>query len=263
MKFGDYLRDQRNEKGWTQPEAAEQRGIEQSYLSKLENGKAYPSEEVFEKLRSAYGLDLDAICEQVSDPELQKMREVSSIRATLNGRARKGLRAYRGAMLLGAFLIVLGSGLLAHWGWVSHTVRPVVYIYESKGAVLEGESPYLFNRMPSSRELAHMSGQHFEKYFLDEKQIARQFELGRLNDIDRDMYLQRLALQARLDFDQQSIGAHRGDMFIEQVQGGSRTYTLVDERGKYRPQDTAAFFIFGIMGIVAGIMSFIVGARWR
>lgn len=37
MKFGDYLKQKRAERGWTQPEAASHVKIEQSYLSKLEN----------------------------------------------------------------------------------------------------------------------------------------------------------------------------------------------------------------------------------
>lgn len=36
MKFGEYLKNQRTELGWTQPDAAAKAGIEQSYLSKLE-----------------------------------------------------------------------------------------------------------------------------------------------------------------------------------------------------------------------------------
>ncbi|MDQ2077737.1 helix-turn-helix domain-containing protein [Marinimicrobium sp. ABcell2] len=37
MTLGERLRQLRTEKSWTQPQAAETIGIEQSYLSKLEN----------------------------------------------------------------------------------------------------------------------------------------------------------------------------------------------------------------------------------
>lgn len=50
MKFGVYLRSLREKAGWTQPEAAEKIEIEQSYLSKLETGKCFPSEDIFSKL---------------------------------------------------------------------------------------------------------------------------------------------------------------------------------------------------------------------
>jgi transcriptional regulator with XRE-family HTH domain len=61
MNFGAYLKSQRDARGWTQPMAAEKIGIEQSYLSKLETGKATPSEEMFERLVNAYDIDLDAL----------------------------------------------------------------------------------------------------------------------------------------------------------------------------------------------------------
>ena len=263
MKFGDYLRDQRNEKGWTQPEAAEHCGIEQSYLSKLENGKAFPSEEVFEKLRSAYDLDIAAVCDQVSDPELEKMREVGAIRTMLNGRARKTVRAYRTALLLGAALVVLGSGLLAHWGWVSHSPNLEYYVYESKGVVLEGESPYLFKSMPTSRDLARMNGHAYDNFFRSAEAMQTEYDKGRLSRAELDTYLLRLELRDRLDYDTLTYGNHRGEMFIEPADGGSRTYTLVDRREKEAAIHTAAYFIFGVMFVVSGLLSFFVGSRWR
>lgn len=263
MKFGDYLREQRNNKGWTQPEAADHCGIEQSYLSKLENGKAYPSEEVFEKLRSAYDLNLAEICESVADPELEKMREVTAVRGALNARVQMGLKTHRRSLLLGAFLIVLGSGLLAYWVWIDRSDVPINYVYESKGVVLEGESPYLFNTMPSSRDLAHMEGPAYDHYFLSESQIRWQSEQGRINDSDRVVFENRLVLRDRLDYDRQEFGNHRGDMFIADVSGGSRTYTLLEQRSKRPDFDKAAYFILGIMSVIAGILSFFVGARWR
>ncbi|WP_199610272.1 helix-turn-helix domain-containing protein [Flocculibacter collagenilyticus] len=46
----------RKEKGWTQAMAAKNISIQQSYLSKLENGHYYPSEDVLKKLSLAYGV---------------------------------------------------------------------------------------------------------------------------------------------------------------------------------------------------------------
>lgn len=44
----------RKERGWTQAHAAQQIDIQQSYLSKLENGHFVPSEDVISKLCNAY-----------------------------------------------------------------------------------------------------------------------------------------------------------------------------------------------------------------
>ena len=51
--LGSNLRALRNAAGLTQPQLAERAGIEQGYLSKLENGRAAPSQEVIERLATA------------------------------------------------------------------------------------------------------------------------------------------------------------------------------------------------------------------
>ena len=76
MQFGDYLRQTREEKGWTQPDAAAKIGIEQSYLSKLETGKSYPSEDVFARLIEAYEINIAHLSETVASSELSKLREI-------------------------------------------------------------------------------------------------------------------------------------------------------------------------------------------
>lgn len=55
------LRHLRHKLGWTQGHAAQQIGIQQSYLSKLENGQALPSFEVLTAISKAYGCDLKTL----------------------------------------------------------------------------------------------------------------------------------------------------------------------------------------------------------
>lgn len=59
------LRDLRKKKSWTQRQAAKEIGIEQSYLSKLENGLFVPSEEVIEKINRAYEPTIKACASKV------------------------------------------------------------------------------------------------------------------------------------------------------------------------------------------------------
>lgn len=58
MQIGQRLRDKRKALGWTQGVAAQKIGIQQSYLSKLENNQFIPSQEVLEQLNQVYELDL-------------------------------------------------------------------------------------------------------------------------------------------------------------------------------------------------------------
>lgn len=53
MPFHENLRTLRLARGLTQPTLAEKAGIEQSYLSKLENGRSKPSEDVLGRLAQA------------------------------------------------------------------------------------------------------------------------------------------------------------------------------------------------------------------
>lgn len=56
--LGIELKRLRAARNWTQAYAAREIGIQQSYLSKLENGQFLPSEEVINKLSACYGTAL-------------------------------------------------------------------------------------------------------------------------------------------------------------------------------------------------------------
>jgi len=56
MLFGEKLKNLRTVHDWTQPELAVKANIEQSYLSRLENGKGLPSAEVLDRLLGVFGL---------------------------------------------------------------------------------------------------------------------------------------------------------------------------------------------------------------
>jgi transcriptional regulator with XRE-family HTH domain len=58
MTLGEQLKKLRNAKALSQPDLASLAGIEQSYLSKLENDKSVPSNDIFRKLLMAFELSL-------------------------------------------------------------------------------------------------------------------------------------------------------------------------------------------------------------
>lgn len=58
MEIGQILREKRKALGWTQGVAAQKIGIQQSYLSKLENNQFIPSQEVLEQLSEVYQVEL-------------------------------------------------------------------------------------------------------------------------------------------------------------------------------------------------------------
>ena len=254
MNLGEYLREKRAGRDWTQPEAAAHCGIEQSYLSKLENGKAFPSEEVFDKLAGVYELDIEALCDDLDEPELRKLKDLAAIRDVLAVRARKGVRVFRRSLIIGTALVVLGSGLLALWFWLDRAHPPSEYVYESKGVVLEGESPYLFKVMPWQGELAVMSGRAYDELFRAHPNAG---------EAEKELVAQRTHLVGRLDYHRIVSTADRGEMFIEAVDGGSRTYAKRGRQSRDRQVDSVYPFVLGVMSVVSGLLLFFIGRRWR
>ncbi|MEM0515632.1 helix-turn-helix transcriptional regulator [Pseudoalteromonas sp. YIC-827] len=59
MELAEQLIALRKQQQWTQAFAAREIGIQQSYLSKLENNKVLPSDEVLTRLAQAYGVSTD------------------------------------------------------------------------------------------------------------------------------------------------------------------------------------------------------------
>jgi transcriptional regulator with XRE-family HTH domain len=112
MKFGDYLRQKRADLGWTQPEAAAHAKIEQSYLSKLENNKSIPSGDIYARLVDAYGIDAQEMANILFPAELDRLREIDSLRDLLLSRSRSDTETPRKLLLAGLAALILGGGFI-------------------------------------------------------------------------------------------------------------------------------------------------------
>ncbi len=71
MAFHDNLRTLRLTRGLTQPALAEKADIEQSYLSKLENGRSRPSDEVLARLAQALETSSETLLGNGDEPGLR------------------------------------------------------------------------------------------------------------------------------------------------------------------------------------------------
>lgn len=74
MSFNENLRTLRLARGLTQPALAEKAGIEQSYLSKLENGRSKPSEDVLARLAQALDVKAEALTQNGDEAEERRHR---------------------------------------------------------------------------------------------------------------------------------------------------------------------------------------------
>lgn len=227
MKFGDYLRQTREKAGLTQPEAAARADIEQSYLSKLETGKSYPSEDIFTRLIAAYSIDVEDLCRSVFAAELDKLREIKDVRRVILTRQNKESRFVRAWLIAGLIMIMLGGGMFG----LAYSIpdgRHMEYSYRSEGVIQQGESPMIF-------EFLSVGGPDGENRSLSD----------------------------RVDYAFKTLSENKGNSFIEPVEGGYRKYTLFDSVKANHPSAISWHYAFGIMFLFGGLACFYISRRWR
>lgn len=228
MDFGDRLKGLRQEKSLTQPELAEVMGIEQSYLSKLENGKSLPSNDMLQRILDAFGLEVGELVDGLDQGVRNQLRRIPLVGDYLNRQKQLMIGNRRRWLLVSALLASFGAALI--YAGNAHLFFPdVEYEYVSKGIVLEGESKELF----------------------EHPGVALPQGVGR-EEKDRIMN----AIYARLDEDYVRTTGYRGTLYNVPVDGGSRTYSLQGERPLNNGRNKAIVFAgvlllaFGTIGIV-------------
>lgn len=200
MKFGEYLKSQRDARGWTQPMAAQKIGIEQSYLSKLETGKASPSEEMFERLVNAYDIDVDALGATVAGSELERLREIGAIRDLVRRGQQATARGRRRWLVLSLLTIAFGGALLS-FVITERRYADSELEYLSKGIIQDGESDFLYMHLQPFEP--HM----LADVFADDPLLPRLDPITRWHDEEEN----------------------RGAYYIEPAEGGRRVFEKTGE----------------------------------
>lgn len=145
MNFGERLKQIRTDKGWTQPQFAQAAGIEQSYLSKLENDKSVPSAEMFSTILAGVGMDAATFLSEVdSEVQATTLRHIPAVVQVGNDTAaaqvkdtKRWLYGSAGAWILGfAMMLAANDGIF---------FPNKLYKYESPGVVLPGEAENMFS----------------------------------------------------------------------------------------------------------------------
>ncbi|WP_412545387.1 helix-turn-helix domain-containing protein [Maricaulis sp. MIT060901] len=233
MKFGDYLRQCREAKGWTQPEAARHADIEQSYLSKLETGRSYPSEDVYSRLVQVFDIDTSELTENITAAEIERLRELAQVRDAVLSRESRALNLSRGWMLAGLAGLML-SAASAAIVMTSRDAEYAEYHYRSQGVLELAESLDSFAIVNDSVALE------------DETRRALQS-----------------TMVARLDEDYRIVGDFHGRSYIEDVPGGRRYFELVDDRIVSQPTPMRWFMIPALVFLAGALGSFFISFRWK
>jgi transcriptional regulator with XRE-family HTH domain len=231
MKFGDYIRGLRERERLNQPEAAAKVSIEQSYLSKLETGKSYPSEDIFNRLVKAYKIDTAEMSKQLFSGELDKLREIKEVRKVVLERQKSELVLVRGWLVTGLILLMLGAAGLAT-AIIPESAEPEFY-YRSNGVILAGEALTTFDIVEG------------------EQNVITSFSAEQQGIMDR------------IKQDYKVTTVFKGEAFIENVENGKRYYQLYDSREMLNNSPRRWFLIPGLMFIFGSFGSFFLSYRWK
>lgn len=109
--LGSELKILRSKKQWSQSEAANQMGIEQSYLSKLESDQSWASIDVLKKLCKVYGMKPAQLLSQVSVESLNGNLQYQGL--LINDKHRK--RATVTGLTICLLFLVLWFSATKNW----------------------------------------------------------------------------------------------------------------------------------------------------
>lgn len=239
MTFGEFLKVQREAKEWKQPEAAQKIAIEQSYLSKLENNKAVPSADIFDRLMSAYQFTMQQVSEAVQSTELEKLKEIVVVREFILSTKKRRDKDKRRFLITGVVMSMIGA-LLLSLGIVMHDYKEPYYQYESKGVIKSDENIHLFMNMPDYRQFTRMMSTNGES----------------AERIKSDV------LFSRLDYQIKTIDVDVGAFYDRSVEGGVRRYQKISS-GSIRNKTMFYFGVsVGCMFLFGSFSMFFVSRRW-
>lgn len=230
MTLGERIKQLRTEKNLSQPMLAEAAVIEQSYLSKLENDKSQPSNEVLRRLLTALEIDLGSFLSGFEPDYVQT--QLGNIADVENWLLRQRATVYLNSRrwLLSSSLLVVLAATFFYAGFSKILFGETHYRYEAKGIVLPGEP-------------------------------ADYFEGGMHRSTPREEWdSKRSELSSRYQPDQLILAQNQGAFFTRPVDGGSRTYYQKETFTQPRAENTW-LQIAGVLLFTSGITGFLLENR--
>ena len=112
MNLGEKLRQLRKDRKLTQPELADAIGIEQSYLSKLENDKYVPSSDVFGRILEEFDLSVGDLVDELDSGSRLRLRQIPEVAGHFNRQKERILGNRRSWLLGSAVLLAVGAALV-------------------------------------------------------------------------------------------------------------------------------------------------------
>ncbi|MGC0120640.1 helix-turn-helix domain-containing protein [Pseudoalteromonas piscicida] len=236
MTLGHFIKQIRTQKGLSQPQLAEQMCVEQSYLSKLENDKSVPSNEVFRKLLTALNLSLDECMQTLSTQgKREELSQIPDIEYWYKQYQQSKQKQYKQLAILAILLVSLGVGLF--WsGYKQIFFSEKLFEYESQGVLQAGEPVELYRKW---RFLLVPHSRNSDIEFVEQV---------------------KLAMAKRLDKKTVFFSDYKGSAYTESVTDGRRHYRFQGPKFSERVENAWLQFV-GLLCLSAGVMLTLVGKR--
>ena len=228
MSLGEQLKSLRQAKQLSQPELAELAGIEQSYLSKLENDKSLPSNDMLRKLLAALEIKLEALLQKLPATSVQKLAALPDVEQWLNQQNQQQFSQRRNYLLVSSALIVFAITLF-FTGYSKLIFSEQQYEYVSDGVVRDGEIKTIFDDWPRLLPRG-------ENKIRDQKAIE---------------------MTSRRDVEHIRIATWLGNPIEKSVDGGTRYYWYSQMVDQAQPVN-AWLQVIGIFLFAAGMMGFVI-----
>ena len=240
MNVGDRIKQIRTEKNLTQPQLAQAIGIEQSYLSKLENDKSVPSADIFQAILRAFGIDVETFLEGIDDKIVrQELRQIPEVANHLNSQATQRVHNVKKWLYLSGVAGVLGLTLIVA-GYKHMIFSGTQYAYASQGVVHPDEPSNLYGMFDMWLGAKVAAGE------IDEHESRRR----------------QAEIISRMKQDYRLEDTSRGLEFIETVPGGTRLYKVAHQNFVERPANRY-MTLAGVLLAFASLFGFIIEARLR
>ncbi len=239
MNIGEKIKQLRTDKNLTQPQLAEAIGIEQSYLSKLENDKSIPSAEIFQAILKALTLDVGNFLEGIDENIIHRqLRQIPEVANYLNAGIAYKIHNIKKWLYGSALACVIGLTLIVA-GYKGLIFSNQQFDYQSPGIILQSEPIDMLNSVNNMGEWLGLDVFNSE----DRKKI-NEFKQKRV----RTEYL--------------LSDEYRGKSFNISVEGESRSYYLNSDRYVERSANNY-LMLLGAIFFFSGIFGFFVEFRLR
>jgi transcriptional regulator with XRE-family HTH domain len=240
MNFGDRLKQLRTQKNLTQPQLAQAIGIEQSYLSKLENDKSVPGAEIFQAILRAFQMDVASFLEGVDDNIVHReLRQVPEVANHLNSQVALRVHSVKKWLFCSAIAGVIGLTLFGA-GYKQLLISNFLYSYVSEGVIHPDEPSDVYD------------GGDW---------LRAKLRAGEITELEAEK--RKAELLSRMTNDYRTLNENRGDAFIEQVPGGTRVYKLMNTPSYQEQPANRYLMLAGMLLAFTSLFGFIVEMRLR